>query len=265
MTTAKDELRDEVRTHYARVAKSDGKAGCGPGCCSPSVDASLRLGYSADDLAAVPQGADLGLGCGTPLAFAALKPAEAVLDLGSGGGLDCFLAARQVGAAGKVIGVDMTPEMITKARANAERLGVGNIEFRLGEIEHLPVADASIDVIVSNCVINLSPDKAAVLREAFRALKPGGRLAIADILASAPLPAAVREGPNAMAGCIAGAAPIEEVKRQLREAGFTEIRIDLRPDSKQLLRDWNPDFPAGDYVASAAIHARRPRGDARVA
>src|SRR5882757_2831516 len=167
-----DEIRGAVREHYRTVATTERGDGCSPGCCNPGPNASLGLGYSADDLASVPAGSDMGLGCGNPQAIAALRPGETVLDLGAGGGFDCFLAARQVGANGRVIGVDMTPDMVTKARGNAAKLGTTNVEFRLGEIERLPVSDGSVDVILSNCVVNLSPDKRSVFLEAFRVLKP---------------------------------------------------------------------------------------------
>jgi ubiquinone/menaquinone biosynthesis C-methylase UbiE len=200
----------------------------------------------------------MGLGCGTPLAFAALRGGETVLDLGSGGGIDCFLAAKQVGEKGQVIGVDMTAEMLAKARANAEHVGASNVEFRLGEIERLPIADRSVDVVVSNCVINLSPDKPSVFREAFRVLRPGGRLAIADIVASAPLPEALRRDAAAFAGCIAGALAVDEVRALLEAAGFEDVRVDVRPDSKTFIRDWLPGSNAEEYIVSAAIQAMRP-------
>ena len=199
------------------------------GCCGGAAQttASEKLGYSAADLAGVPAGADLGLGCGNPLALAGIRPGETVLDLGSGAGFDCLLAARQLNGTGRVIGVDMAPPMIARARRNAARAGFANVEFRLGEIEHLPVADASVDLIISNCVINLSPEKAQVFREAFRVLKPGGRLAIADVVATKPVPADLRQKLAAIGACVAGAALISDVRAMLRGAGFT--RVDLQP------------------------------------
>jgi SAM-dependent methyltransferase len=256
----KQAARDVVREHYASVATSEGACGCGPRCCGGSETPSTQLGYTTEDLASVPTGADMGLGCGTPLAFAALQEGETVLDLGSGGGIDCFLAAKQVGLAGRVIGVDMTPEMIGKARSNADRLGVANVEFRLGEIEQLPVADRSIDVIVSNCVINLSPDKSRVFQEAFRVLRPGGRLAIADIVASAELPEEVRQDPRALAGCVAGASAVETLRARLWAAGFEDVRIDMKPESRSFIQDWLPGSGVQEYIVSADIRATRPVG-----
>jgi arsenite methyltransferase len=208
-----EKIREFVRKRYGGIAQSDRpECGCAPSSCcfgaspiTPSVS-SLQIGYSLEELQAVPVGADLGLGCGNPQAIAALQSGETVLDLGSGAGFDCFLAVRQVGPTGKVIGVDMTAEMVAKARENAREAGYDNVEFRLGEIEHLPVADANVDVIISNCVINLSPDKPRVCREAFRVLRSGGRLAISDIVTTAPLPDEVRNDLAFYAGCIAGAA-----------------------------------------------------------
>jgi arsenite methyltransferase len=260
-TQGYEDTRETVREHYAKVAQTDGACGCAPGCCAPKEAASLELGYSMDDLAALPEGADMGLGCGTPLAFASLRDGETVLDLGSGGGIDCFLAAKQVGTTGRVIGVDMTPEMLAKARANAERLSVQNVEFRLGEIEHLPLADRSVHVIVSNCVINLSPDKLAVFREAFRVLRPGGRLAITDIVASAALPEQLRRDAAALTGCIAGALPIDQLRTILSAAGFEDVHVDVKPKSKAFIRDWLPGSGTEEYIASASIQAVRPAGD----
>jgi ubiquinone/menaquinone biosynthesis C-methylase UbiE len=202
----------------------------------------------------------MGLGCGNPVTLASLKPGETVVDLGAGGGFDCFLAAKQVGEAGKVIGVDMTPDMITKARMNAEKVGAQNVEFRLGEIEHLPVADDSVDIIMSNCVINLSPDKLSVYRDAFRVLKPGGRLAIADILATAPLPEKVQQNLALVAACVGGAATIDDTREMLTQAGFQDIKIQLKDESRELIRAWDPNKSdnAGDYVVSAYIEAVKP-------
>ena len=205
-----------------------------------------------------PEGADLGLGCGNPQAIAELQLGERVLDLGSGAGFDAFLAARQVGATGSVIGVDMTPEMIAKARGNISKTDLRNVEFRLGEIEHLPVANESVDVIMSNCVINLSTDKPAVFREAYRALAPGGRLAISDIVALREIPAAVRNDLEAYAGCVSGAALVAEVEGMLRGAGFENVRLDLKSNSNALVQGWSPG--AETLVASALIRATKPNG-----
>jgi SAM-dependent methyltransferase len=216
------------------------------------------LGYTAEDAAAVPAGAEMGLGCGNPHGIASLKTGETVLDLGSGGGLDCFLAARQVGDTGHVIGVDMTPEMIARARQIAVESGADNVEFRLGEIEHLPVDQESVDVILSNCVINLSPNKPQVYVEAYRVLSSGGRLAIADIVASAPLPEAVRTDLSLHAGCVAGAASIAELEAMLTDVGFTEVNIQPIESTRRSIRDWAPGANLEDYIVSAIIEARKP-------
>ncbi|HLU37911.1 MAG TPA: arsenite methyltransferase [Planctomycetota bacterium] len=252
-----DDVRAAVRAQYGAIARTDAAEGCAPGCCGGGGD-SAALGYRPEDLAALPEGADLGLGCGNPQAIAALRPGETVLDLGAGGGIDCFLAARQVGPTGRVIGVDMTPEMVAKARANARKVGAGNVEFRLGEIEHLPVADGTVDVILSNCVINLSPDKGAVFAEAFRVLKPGGRLAISDVVALRPLPAALARDVAALTGCIAGATEVDTLRALLQQAGFTAIAIDVQPESRAFIANWLPGSGAEDYVASATIRATKP-------
>jgi arsenite methyltransferase len=249
-----DDTRNIVRDHYAKV--STGGAGCAPGCCAVMpTDQSRMLGYTANDLGAVPEGADLGLGCGNPNAIASLRAGETVLDLGAGGGFDCFLAARAVGPTGRVIGVDMTPEMVTRARENARKVAATNVEFRLGEIEHLPVADGSVDAILSNCVINLSPEKSAVFREAFRVLRAGGRLAISDVVAIAPIPPELQSQAAALAGCIAGAAPLDDVKRMLAEAGFKSIDVKIAPRSAEIVDSWLPG--ASKFIASATIEARR--------
>jgi len=217
------------------------------------------MGYSDAEVAQVPEGANLGLGCGNPQAIAALQPGETVLDLGAGAGFDCFLAARQVGESGAVIGVDMTPEMVDRAREHAAKAGARNVEFRLGEIERLPVADASVDVILSNCVINLSSDKRAVYGEAFRVLRPGGRLAISDVVARAELPDPLKSDLALHTGCVAGAATIAETERILADAGFEAIRIRPREESRELIRDWSPGRALEDYVVSATIEATKPR------
>lgn len=254
---SKEEIRAAVREQYGKVAQQGG-ATCTPGCCSPNPELSLLLGYSAQELADVPEGANLGLGCGNPQAIAALRPGETVLDLGAGAGFDSFLAAKQVGPGGQVIGVDMTPDMVRKARENARKLGATNVDFRLGEIEHLPVADGVVDVILSNCVINLSPDKAAVFREAFRVLRPGGRLAISDVVKLRDLPQALEQDLAALTGCVAGAAPIEILTQHLREAGFGELEIAVNQQSGEFIREWLPGSGAEQYVASAAITAKKP-------
>jgi ubiquinone/menaquinone biosynthesis C-methylase UbiE len=217
------------------------------------------MGYTAEDLASAPAGANMGLGCGNPQAIAALRPGEVVLDLGSGGGFDCFLAAARVGPTGRVIGVDMTPEMVERARANAAGTGLGNVEFRLGEIEHLPVADSSVDVIISNCVINLSTDKPAVMAEANRVLRPGGRIAISDVVAVGEMPAAVIENPDLYSGCVAGAVTEEEYERLLLGAGFTDVRIVVQGHSTELVSQWSSEIRVEDYAAAAHITARRPK------
>lgn len=255
-----EEIRAAVREQYGAVARSTSATGCAPSCCGPGASASLALGYSNDDLASVPEGANMGLGCGNPQAIAALRAGETVLDLGSGGGFDCFLAAKQVGESGRVIGVDMTADMVSKARANAEKLGTKNVEFRLGEIEHLPVADGSVDVILSNCVINLSPDKAAVFRDAFRALKPGGRLAISDVVSLGAMPDALSSQVAALTGCVSGAASAENLRELLRLAGFENVRVDVREESRAFIRDWMPGSGAEKYIASANVEAVKPGG-----
>jgi len=251
-----DRVRERVRTAYAKVAR--GADGCGVGCCGNQGSGSLAMGYTREDRESVPEGADLGLGCGNPQAIAALNTGETVLDLGSGAGFDCFLAAKRVGRAGRVIGVDMTPEMVTKARANAARVGAANVEFRLGEIEHLPVPDATVDVILSNCVINLSPDKAAVFRDAFRVLKPGGRLAISDVISVQAMPRELADSVEALTGCIAGSASIEELRSLMAAAGFDAVQIEPRMESRAVIAQCMPG--AEDYVVSATIEARKPGG-----
>jgi len=212
------------------------------------------MGYSETELAAVREGANLGLGCGNPQAIAALQPGETVVDLGSGAGFDCLLAARQVGDTGHVIGVDMTHEMLNKARDNAARIGAGNVEF-----EHLPVADNTADVVISNCVINLVPDKERVFREAFRVLKPGGRLAVTDIINTAPLSAELQADPTLLCGCVAGAAPAERIEGWLAGVGFVDVRVTPKPESRELIETWAPGRDIENHFVSAMVEARKPR------
>jgi SAM-dependent methyltransferase len=258
--SAEDEIRSAVREAYGAVAtgRQEGCCGGGTACCGPTGGTSRQLGYSDEELAAVPDGADLGLGCGNPQTIAHLTPGARVLDLGSGAGFDAFLAARQVGPTGSVIGVDMTPQMVERARAHAAKTTLANVDFRLGQIEALPVTDGSVDVIMSNCVINLSPDKPAVFREAFRVLSPGGRLAISDIVAVGDLPAAIAADPAAYTGCIAGAAPVADLARMIAEAGFTDVRITVRGDTRSLIEGWSSESGASSAVASAVIEAVKP-------
>jgi arsenite methyltransferase len=226
----KFDIRNKVREKYAQVAVGTHRSCCGDpsSCCgSGSTIQSIgeMIGYSREQMAAAPEGANLGLGCGNPVALASLRKGETVLDLGSGAGFDCFLAAKEVGDTGQVIGVDMTPEMLAKARENAAKGGYRNVEFRLGEIEHLPVADASIDVILSNCVINLSPDKPQVFAEAFRVLRPGGRLTVSDVVLLKPLPPGLANSVAAYVGCLAGASLKEDYLGMLSQAGFADVQV----------------------------------------
>jgi SAM-dependent methyltransferase len=266
-----DGIKKSVREHYAAIARS-GSSCCGPAaehCCGPGTveELSLAIGYSAQELTAAPDGANLGLGCGNPLAFAELKEGDVVVDLGSGAGFDCFLAARRVGASGRVIGVDMTPEMLERARANARKGGYSNVEFRLGEIEHLPVADNTADMVISNCVINLSTDKPQVFREALRVLKPGGRLLVSDLVLLRPLPESVRESVEAYVGCISGAMLQDEYLKTIREAGFRQVEV--RGESPYPIGSVTPDaselaaraegLPPEDVAASACVISIRVR------
>jgi SAM-dependent methyltransferase len=249
------EVKELVRSWYGSVAAGSA------GCCGPataSQEASRCMGYTEAELASLPEGADLGLGCGNPQALAAMRPGEVVVDLGSGAGIDCFLAAQQVGRAGRVIGVDMIHEMLAKSRANAERVGAANVEFRLGEIEHLPIADNTADVVISNCVINLVPDKAQVYREAFRVLKPGGRIAIADVVNTAPLPAELAADASLLCACLAGAATTRQIEDWLAATGFIDIGITIKPGSRELVESWAPGRGIENYAASATIEARKP-------
>ena len=259
-----DAIRQQVRESYSKVAEASNNkesTGIESSCCGVSDDIdintlnSLRLGYSDDDLANVPDGADMGLGCGNPRAIAGLTAGETVVDLGSGGGFDAFLAAREVGESGKVIGIDMTPTMISKARDNANKANFENVEFRLGEIEYLPIADNSVDVIISNCVINLSPNKAQVFSDAYRVLKSGGRLAVSDVVASVEMPEEMKNDLDLYAGCMAGASLIDDLEKFMLDAGFQQVKITPKDESKDFIKDWAPGTNVTDYVLSAHIEA----------
>lgn len=226
------EIRESVRAHYAAVARGENSGCASPAiastnCCGNAavVEVGKAIGYSDQEMAAIPEGANLGLGCGNPLALASVKEGDVVVDLGSGAGFDCFLAAKRVGPTGRVIGVDMTPDMVEKARANAKKAGAAHVEFRLGEIEHLPVADATVDLIISNCVINLSTDKLQVFREALRVLRPGGKLMVSDLVLLRPLPEKILASAAAYAGCVSGALLKEDYLRAMVEAGFAEVEV----------------------------------------
>ncbi|MGD8668338.1 MAG: arsenite methyltransferase, partial [Desulfobacterales bacterium] len=242
-----DEIRQAVRSRYGEIAKQK-TSGCGcsalSSCCGAEPVTIEKMaqafGYTKEQLDSAPEGANMGLGCGNPQAIASLKPGETVLDLGSGGGFDCFLAAKSVGESGRIIGVDMTADMVSKARQNAAKLGADNVEFRLGEIEHLPVPDASVDVIISNCVINLSPEKMNVFREAMRVLKPGGRLAVLDVVALQALPAEIKNDLSLISGCVGGTEEIEVIESMLAAAGFEEIKIQPKAESRDSIREWFP-------------------------
>jgi arsenite methyltransferase len=260
-------VKDMVRARYGSIASSataECRAHATPSCCGPSPtprgveDKALQMGYSDSELGSVPEGANLGLGCGNPQAIAAMRPGEVVIDLGSGAGFDCFLAAQQVGPNGRVIGIDMTHEMLAKARENAAKIGASNVEFRLGELEHLPLADNTADVAISNCVINLVPNKAQAFRETFRVLKPGGRIAISDVVNTTPLPADLQRDAALVCGCVVGAATSEQVHTWLRGAGFTDVRITVKPESRDLISTWAPGRGIEHYVVSAIVEARKP-------
>jgi len=259
MNTQKNHaIREVVSKTYGEIAIDGGTCCCSCGGESTAGDTSQAIGYSSRDVSSVPEGANMGLGCGNPQAIANLKKGETVLDLGSGGGFDCLLAARQVGDSGYVIGVDMTPEMIARAKVNAEKTGVKNVDFRLGEIEQLPVEDSSVDAIISNCVINLSPEKPKVFADSFRVLKSGGRLAISDIVAMAQLPKELKQDMALHSACVTGASPISQLREMLKDAGFTDIRIEAQDASKDILHEWIPGRSIDDYVLSATIEAVKP-------
>jgi SAM-dependent methyltransferase len=273
----REEVRKVVREGYAQVAKS-GSSCCAPQnpCCGTTniaTDISKKIGYTDEDIQSVPEGANLGLGCGNPVALASLKEGEVVLDLGSGAGFDCFLAANRVGKTGKVIGIDMTPEMVEKARENAHKDGYENVEFRLGEIENLPVADNHVDTIISNCVINLSPDKDRVFQEAFRVLKPGGRLMVSDIVLVRELSDWIKNSVAAYIGCLSGAILKDEYLEAIKAAGFKQVSI---IDETSFPTDYAPNDPTvqallndstisrqglgqvGSSIRSVKVHAVKP-------
>ncbi|WP_291441403.1 arsenite methyltransferase [Desulfovibrio sp.] len=269
-------VKETVRAGYAAIATGQQRSCCGPGQRCGQVDPAKlakAIGYDAESLSNLPDGANMGLSCGNPVAIAALQEGQTVLDLGSGGGFDVFQAGEKVKASGRVIGVDMTPEMLAKARKNIEyyrqRTGLDNVEFRLGEIEYLPVPDSSVDVVLSNCVINLSPDKPQVWREVFRALKPGGKISVSDLALLKPLPDNIREMAAALVGCVAGAMLVEETRVLLEKTGFTSIVLTPKPDYVRNMQDWNDPLckqiaetlPKGeemaDYVVSLSIEARK--------
>jgi arsenite methyltransferase len=289
-----DTVREKVRLGYSAIAKSGswptspgepkiagdccaGSTSGGGGCCGTSTYSTEQLasaiGYVQEDLNTVPDGANMGLSCGNPTAIASLKPGEIVLDLGSGGGFDCFIAGKKVGATGRVIGVDMTPDMLSKARRNIDvyrkQTGLSNVEFRLGEIENLPVADASVDVVISNCVLNLSPDKPRVWWEIARVLKPGGRVAVSDLALLRPLPDSVKANVEALIGCVAGAAFIEDVRKMANNAGLSDIVLTAKPQYIDAMTNWEDplykniiqSLPMGtkpsDFVTSLDISARK--------
>jgi arsenite methyltransferase len=287
MTTINpNSVHDKVREGYGRIARETStSSGCcggassgGGGCCGPVTlspeQIATAVGYASQDLAAIPDGANLGLSCGNPTAIASLKPGEVVLDLGSGGGFDCFIAGPKVGPTGRVIGIDMTADMISKARRNLnsynKQSGLDNVEFRLGEIEHLPVAYASIDVVISNCVLNLSPDKPQVWREIARVLKPGGRVAVSDLALLRPLPESVRQDVEALIGCIAGAVMVEEMRLMMHDAGLIGIKLTPKPEYVESLTNFQDPLyakivqglprgsKASDYITSLDIAAGKP-------
>jgi arsenite methyltransferase len=285
-TPESEATREAVRQRYAGIARNtiaETTEASGTGCCAPSccgtegldvTTLAASIGYTAEELSTLPEGANMGLSCGNPTAIASLQPGEVVLDLGSGGGFDLFLAGPKVGAAGRAIGVDMTPDMLALARKNLqtyrEHTGLDNVEFRLGEIEHLPVADASVDAVISNCVLNLSPDKPQVWRDIARVLKPGGRVAVSDLALLQPLPAAVAAMLEALVGCVAGAPLVTDIERMMREAGLTEIRLEPKPEYVETMGRRNTPLyqsiaahiPEGtttaDYLTSLNITARKP-------
>ncbi len=280
----KEQIRETVWDGYGKIAKSGSGCGCSSTSCGSSSSAeqvAKSVGYSEAELAVLPEGANMGLSCGNPTAIAALEPGEVVLDLGSGGGFDVFIAGSKVGPTGRVIGVDMTPDMVSKARQSIatynKHTGLDNVEFRLGEIEHLPLADASVDVVISNCVLNLSPDKPQVWREIGRVLKPGGRVAISDLALLQPLPQEIKDMIESLIGCIAGAVLVDETRQMAEAAGLVEIQLKPKSGYVDAMTDWNDPLyrkiiehlpagaKAGDYVTSLEVAAKKTEGPAPVA
>jgi len=272
MSQADDKIKNDVKRIYGKIASSDratpniqNSSCCSTdnsslenSCCGTtgnSNDISKQLGYSQDELNAVPEGSNLGLGCGNPQAIASIHEGETVLDLGSGAGFDAFLALDKVGATGKVIGVDMTPEMINKANENAKKRNFTNVEFKLGEIENLPLENDTVDVIISNCVINLSPDKSKVYDEAFRVLKNGGRLAVSDIVSKQPMTEEMKQDSESYCACISGASSVSEIETMLKKSGFEDIKIEPKSDSSEFIKNWSDKFASENYVVSASITA----------
>jgi len=258
--TDKEAIRRHIREQYAKAARHEVKSCCSSecGCNGTAADVSevsKKLGYSEQDFYDAPYESNMGLGCGNPVAIASLKAGETVLDLGSGGGFDCFIARKRIGEEGCVIGIDMTPDMISLARKNAVKSGYKNVEFRLGEIEHLPAADNSVDVIISNCVINLSVDKEQVYKETYRVLKSGGRLSISDVVATAEIPEKYRQDFAMISGCMGGAEYIDRIEEMLKQAGYKDIKITLNDNSKDIIASWAPGTKIEDYIASAIIEA----------
>lgn len=270
METNTNKIRDAVRESYSKIAEANSKysgCGCGPEldteCCPPATSASFdkissKLGYSSEELKNVPEGSNMGLGCGNPQAIAALKDGETVIDLGSGAGFDVFLAANQVGENGKVVGIDMTPTMISKARENAIQGNYKNVEFRLGEIENIPAKNNFADVIISNCVINLSPEKQKVFNDSFRVLKSGGRIAVSDVIATTELPENIKNDIALYTGCVSGASTLKEVEQMLKKAGFVNIEIKPKDESTEFIKEWTPGTNIHKYVVSASIEAVKP-------
>lgn len=263
----KEKIKAHIRKRYSKVAKRESASCSKSTCCCNSVKTDLsavtqKLGYSEQDFYDAPYESNMGLGCGNPVAIASLKEGETVLDLGSGGGFDCFIARKKVGEKGHVIGVDMTPEMISLARKNADKSAYNNVEFRLGEIEHLPVADNSVDVIISNCVVNLSIDKEQVFKETYRVLKTGGRLSLSDVVAIAELPDSIKQDLDMVASCIGGASHVNTIKEMLKRVGYSDInitlnKITLKDNNKEAIASLEPGTIIDDYVASAIIEARK--------